>query len=402
MSSLGFDEDPDCRLLAELRATPALFEDIAQQVGSDLQVQQALRVKYSPELVRAALTLRDLRARAVSKFQRAEHLWFDPKGLEQATAEPVANYKAQRFSGAVADYCCGIGADAIALAKRGCEVTAVDIVPANCLRTLWNAEVYDVANRVAVVAADIATQTDRTGLLHIDPDRRPLAGKRVLRVEDCVPGLDTLRALAQQFAGGAIKLSPASNWGGKFDDVEIELISLHGECKEATIWFGDLRHQESYRATALPSGETLAADPLSVWTNVGEIGKYVFDPDPAIVRAGLIDVLAERLNLRRLDEAEEYLTGDDWVESPFVQTFEVIENLPNNDREIRAAFRRTMFGEVEIKCRHIRIDVEAVRRKLPLEGKGPATLIFTRQNGRSKAVLCARRSWTKMKDTGDQ
>ena len=117
--------------------------------------------------------------------------------------------------------------------------------------------------------------------------RAPQVQPRTAVVDQEVRAVDDQ---ARDRAGGAIKLSPASNFGGKFDDVEIELVSLHGECKEATIWFGSLATPGLYRATVLPAGETLAADPLSEFPEQGPLAKYLYDPDPAIVRSGLVDV----------------------------------------------------------------------------------------------------------------
>jgi len=380
-----------CRILRGLRDSPQLFELLDAESGRELGVQKRLRNEFDGDLVRAAMTLRDLQKRATAKFDRASQMWFDPKGLEQATSQAVAEHKAKRFAGReVSDWCCGIGADAIALANAGCHVQAVDLLAANCLRTEWNAEVYQVADRITTRQTDVTTLTDRAGLVHIDPDRRDEIGRRMMRLEDCSPSLEFLQQVVDEFPGGAIKLSPASNFAGKFLDAEVELISLNGECREATIWFGELAGEESFRATALPFGETLSADPLSAWTNVGHHGEFLFDPDPGIVRAGLVDVLAERLNLRRLDDAEEYLTGDEPVQSPFLQTFRILENLPNNPKQYRKAVRANSFGQIEIKCRHIPIDAEAVRRKLPLEGTRPGVLVFARQAGRARAFVCER------------
>src|SRR5205085_12403357 len=128
------------------------------------------------------------------------------------------------------------------------------------------------------------------------------------------------------------------------------------ECKEATIWFGVLRGSESWRATVLPSGETLAGEPLDFAAEIASPSRYIYDPDPAIVRAGLVDAAAVRLRLNRLDDAEEYLTGPELALSGFVQGFEILDELPNDLSEIRKYFRNTEFGEVEIKCRHIPID----------------------------------------------
>ena len=376
-------------VLHELRDSPGLLQIVAAAAGNELALQKQLRREYSDRLVRAAFALCDLRRRAAAKFSRADQMWFDRQGLEQATSEPVARHKARRFRGSAFDLCCGIGGDAVALAEQ-CTVVAVDSNPLACLRTLWNAEACGVAPR-ASVRCDDATRVALDGaLVHIDPDRRAKSHLRSVRVEDYVPDLEFLRELCRTARGGAIKLSPAANFGGKFSDVEIELVSLEGECKEATIWFGELRGETSWRATVLPSAETLAGEPLADSAQVSPPLRYVYDPDPAVVRAGLVDALGVKLGLARLDSAEEYLTGDEIVSSPFVQPFELVAELPNNTTEIRRYFREARFGQVEIKCRHIPIDASEVRRKLPLSGNEPAVLIFARLAGKSRALVCRR------------
>lgn len=388
-----FNFADEVSVLQALRASPDLLDAITTATAdeSEFHLQERLRRDFPVELVRAALTLQDLRRKAAAsgKFTKANEMWFTATGLEQATSEPVARHKAKRFGGLVWDFCCGIGGDSIALAEH-CDVRSVDVDPAMCLRTEWNADIYRVRQRVTTLAKDVLQVQERDGLLHIDPDRRPGGQQRMRRIEDCSPNLEVLKGLITEFRGGAIKLSPASNFTGKFANVEIELISLNGECKEATIWFGDLADRDSFRATSLPSGETLAADPLSARADLSPPQEFVFDPDPSIVRSGLLDVLAERLKLMRLDDAEEYLTGGQMLKSPWVQPFRVLEVIPNNDREVRAACRKLDFASVEIKCRHVPIAVEQVRRKLPLEGSRPGVLIFARVLGKVNVIAAER------------
>jgi hypothetical protein len=386
-SDSPFREEWD--LLHELRSAPQLLQIVAQAQGDELALQTQLRREFPDRLVRGAFALCELRRKGATKFSRAAEMWFDRQGLEQATSETVARHKARRFSGTVFDLCCGIGGDCLALAEQ-CAVTAVDVNPLACLRTQWNTEVYSVASHVTLVCEDVAALDHGDALVHIDPDRRAQAAGRAVRLEDYVPGLEFLQHMAGTLRGGAIKLSPASNFGGKFVDVEVELVSLYGECKEATIWFGELRGSESWRATVLPSGETLAGEPLDDAAEISLPRQYVYDPDPAVVRAGLVDAAAVRLGLTRLDAAEEYLTGADRVSTALAQSFEVVAELPNNPAEIRAYFRTSDYGQVEIKCRHIPIDADGIRRRLPLPGNQPAVLIFARLAGKSRALVCRR------------
>ncbi len=377
----------DVSLLERLHAHPELFERLKTLHGNELAIQKQLRAEYEDDVVRGALLLHDLRRRAPAKFSRGAQMWFDRTGLEQATSEAVARHKAKRFAGQseVVDLCSGIGADSLAIAASS-RVLAVDVRPAACLMAGWNAAAYEVGQQVhfQIGLAEEAVLGRRP--FHIDPDRRA-GGQRSLRIEDHRPGLEFLQQLSMHPPGGAIKLSPASNFGGKFPDCEIELISLAGECKEAVVWCGPLRTATDWRATVLPAGESLIGDPWSAVSQQSELGRFVYDPDPAVVRAGLVDVLCESAGLNRLDREEEYLTSSELVQTPFAQGFEVLTELSNNDREIRNWFRKADCGQVEIKCRRIPVVPEKVRKQLPLAGTGALVLVFARIDGRSRAVV---------------
>jgi hypothetical protein len=383
--------DPESRLWIELRRRPEILDAVAASAGPELAVQARLRKLYPDELVRLAVTLHQLRQQGAEKFTRAPRMWFDRVGLEQATSEAVARHKARRFPAAseVWDLCCGIGSDALALASHS-QVAAVDLRPTACLQTVWNAEAYEVADRINVRRSDVTTMPLPSGLVHLDPDRRGRNGPRAQRLEHYVPGLDFLHRLIAASAGGAIKVGPASNFGGKFPGAEIELISLRGECKEATVWFGSLAGPQPFRATVLPGGESLAGHPLSAEVPVTPLTAYLYDPDPAVVRAGLVDVCAERLGLTRLDAAEEYLTGETLMTSPFVTAFRVIAEFPNNERELRRYLRATPFGAYEIKCRHIPAAADVLRRRLPTAGHETATVFVARLAGQARLILTQR------------
>lgn len=393
------DEQIEWERWRRLKESPKIFQRLAEIEGPEFRRQELLRREYPAELVTLAMLVADLRQRAQGRFELASRLWFDRKSLEQTTTEAIARHKARRFpvGETVVDLCSGAGGDAIALAARG-PIVAVDSNPLQLVRLQWNAEVYGVDQKIEFQQGLAETIDISNKWVHIDPDRRPdllskgLSG-RIQRIEDLAPPFEVLQNIMQQSRGGAIKLSPASNFGGKFPDAEIELISLSGECKEATVWFGELAGEAPFRATILPEGASLAGHPLSVMTRVEPPGHYIFDPDPAVVRSGLVDVMADQLDLWRLDDAEEYLTGSEPTLSPFVQTFEIEQIVSGNERELKAAIRERGYRELEIKCRHVRVDANQLRKKLPL-GNGPAGVLFVaRIAGKTSHVLARRLSY---------
>ena len=105
--------------------SPAGRELLGRLAGEDvsperaLALSESLRAAYPAELVAAALTQQALRTAASAKFSRADQMLFTRAGLEQASSELTARHAAARFAGArvVADLCCGIGGNLVALAS---------------------------------------------------------------------------------------------------------------------------------------------------------------------------------------------------------------------------------------------------------------------------------------------
>ncbi len=352
--------------------------------------------------VSAAVRLVEARRRGAAKFDRADRMWFESVGLEQATAEPVARHKAARFAGSLAvDLCCGIGGDTTALAAVAAGVMAADLDEGMTRRARWNAEVYGVGHKVAPLLARAEDVTIPAGaLVHIDPDRRARPSRtgmvRARSVDDYVPSRKFLLGLATRARGGAIKLGPASDFAAAFGrpDVEIEVVSLGGECKEATVWFGELARARR-RATVLPQGATWT-DRDAATTSApaipipGRPGAWVFDPDPTLGRAGLLDGFAAAHGLTRIACGCDFLTGPARVDSPFLASFEVDETLPLDLKRLRRAVADRRLGPLEIKTRGLDLLPEDVRKALRPDGPNPATLLLLGGRGPSLAIVARR------------
>lgn len=374
----------------------ALLAEVAAVVAPGPGELSRWRKSHAPGVVAAAVRLAEGRRRGAAKFTRADRMWFEPTGLEQATGEAVARHKARRFAArtaTVVDFCCGIGGDTLAIA-HGADVLAVDSDPGMGRRALWNARVYGVGARVAAVRARAESfGIPRGAWVHIDPDRRARGAPRSRDLAGYEPGLGFLQTLAREAPAGAVKLGPASDFAAHFggDRFEVELISLGGECKEATAWFGALTTCRR-RATRLPEGVswTDRDGPPDAFVGVGPVLAWVFDPDPALLRSGLADGFAAAHGLTRFAPGVDYLTGPARVDSPFLAAFEVVAVLPLDLKRVKREVVARGFGPLEVKTRGVDLRPEAVRSRLRAEGGNPATLLLAGGHGLRQAILARR------------
>lgn len=171
---------------------------------------------------------------------------------------------------------------------------------------------------------------------------------------------------------------------------EIEVTSWRGSVREACLWSPGLTPVGvTRRATVVDTGEQLTdADPDDC--SVGPAGRWIVDPDGAVVRAGLVRHYAARHGLWQLDPQIAYLTGD--VVPPGERGFEVLDQIGFSEKRLRQALTAHDCGPVEILVRGVDVDPDALRRRLRLDGSVPLTVVLTRigrgNAGRPIAFLC--------------
>ncbi|TDC23139.1 methyltransferase domain-containing protein [Streptomyces sp. 8K308] len=360
------------RLLAQLRdLDPA----------DELTAATRLRRDHPAELVSAAIGQARLRQRAAAKFGRdAERMYFTPHGVEQATRAPVAAWRAARFAelGArrLADLCCGVGGDAIALARAGIEVVAVDRDPLTCAVARANVEALGLADRVEVREAAVEdVPLDGFDALFADPARRGGRG-RVFAPEAYSPPLSWALAAAGRAPLAALKVAPGVPHEAVPAEAAAEWVSHRGEVKEAVLWFGT-GEREPRRATLLPGCDTLAGSGARR-APAGEPGRYLYEPDGAVIRAHLVAEVAEAIGGRLLDPEIAYVTADAPAATPFATGYELTDVLPFNVKRLRALLRERDVGTVTVKKRGSALTPEELIRRLKPRGPGAATVFLTR------------------------
>ncbi|MDY3553772.1 class I SAM-dependent methyltransferase [Gemmata sp. JC717] len=333
-----------------------------------------------------------MRIKARDKFADAALMYFTREALEQSTSEIVGRHRARRFAefGNVADLCCGVGADAIALARTGLTVNAVDLDPLRVAMCVANAAALGVTDRVRGVAGDaIAVPLPDAKSAFADPDRRA-SGRRFLDPEDYAPSLGAIRGrFGADFPLG-VKIAPGVAKSDIPGAAEAEFVSLSGELKECVLWFGPLR-QVARRATVLPSGETLTGEGESALPPLAErVGSVLYDPDPAVTRAGLIAQLAERLSAEATDFEVQLLTAGTHTPTAFATAYRVEHTAPFHPKHLRDYLRVRQVGRVTIINRGSPADPAEVVKKLKLDGPGHRGVLLTRVRGSHTAVVCER------------
>ncbi|MER6122325.1 class I SAM-dependent methyltransferase [Streptomyces sp. NPDC001795] len=404
MNDLSFDSllTPEGHaLLDEVRGTAP---------AQELAVATRLRREHPAELVSAALAQARLRERAAAKFgdEDAQRMFFTPNGVEQSTRTTVATYRAERLRGlgvtSVADLCCGIGGDAIALARAGVRVLAVDRDPLTAAAARANADALGLSALIEVREADV-TEVDVSSYdaVFVDPARRGgrpggaarsssmrgggrATGGRIFDPEAYSPPLSWAVATALTAPRAALKVAPGIPHEAVPAGAEAEWISDGGDVKEAVLWFGT--EPGLVRATLLPGPRALRGRGLPD-PPVRPLGRYLYEPDGAVIRAHLVAEVAEEIDGGLIDETIAYVTADERHDSPYATGYEITDRLPFNVKKLKALLREREVGILTVKKRGSAVEPEELRRKVLPKPHGPnaVTVFLTRVAGAPTMLL---------------
>ena len=389
-----------------LQSLPPYDEDRA------LGLQQQLRsAGFDPDLVAAALNQSRLRARAVGKFgEFARGMVFTSDGLEQATRLQVGAQHAQRFRAAgihtVHDLGCGIGADAMALAGLDLRVRAVDADEVTAAVAAVNLRHWPDSTATQGRAEEFTPPAGEGGR-HVgawfDPARRvpgvaDVSGRtrRVFRLEEMSPAWDTVESMARALPATGAKLSPAFPHAAVPAGAEAQWTSWEGEVVECALWWGPLVRSKGRTAAVLRGGtpgvvvtEADGDGTAPVLQNLAELGAWLYEPDRAVLRAGLVSALTAATDGAELDAGVGYVGAARRVDVPFAKRYAVVEAMPFNVKALRGWLRDHGIDRLTVKKRGVSVDADLLRRQLRLPPKGSteATVVLTRVRSNQVALV---------------
>ncbi len=354
------------------------------------------REGLDPELVAAALTQSRLRAKAHAKFgDFAEGMLFTAAGLEQATRLTVAAHHARRYTAAgitkVADLTCGVGADSMAFAGVGLQVLAVDLDEVSASVATVNLRHFPEAE---VRHGDgLAVDLEAAGVdgVYADPARRTSSGSRVFDPAAYAPPLDAVLALRSRVPALGLKLGPGVPHSALPDDAEAQWVSVDGDVVELGLWFGPLAPDGPGRSALVlrPDGAHVLRSGVEgpPAPPVGPVGAYLYEPDGAVIRAGLVADVAVAVHGRLVDRTIAYVTSDVLRPTPAATAYRVLDTLPFGLKRLRTYLRERDVGRLTIKKRGTAVVPEQLRAQLSLRGAAESTIILTRVDGRQQVLV---------------
>ena len=379
-----------------LQSLPPYDESTALSLGEGLR-----EAGFDADLVAAALTQSRLRAKGHEKFgEFADGMLFTADGLEQATRLEIAARHAQRFRAAgirqVFDLGCGIGADAMAIAGLDLAVTAIDADEVTATLAGVNLRHWPGASAFIGTAEGTRLPTGE-GARHtgawLDPARR-IPGvtdalgrtRRVFRLDGISPSWSTVQSIAQSLPATGAKLSPSFPHGAIPGGAEAQWTSLGGEVLECALWWGPLVNRAGRSALVIgPQGRSWTVREADtgggvapVASSLGQIGSWLYEPDRAVIRAGLTGALTSAVDGFELDSGVGYVTSERCVDVGYARRFRVTESMPLNVKALRAWLRDRDVGRVTIKKRGVALNADDLRRQLRLSGSAEMTLVLTR------------------------
>ena len=380
----------DIKFLRTERASSTMQAYAAADLSAanTLPLLTELRKGVSASEAGAILTTLRLRQHAATKFPRHAHdMLFTAASLQQASHPLARSYRARLIeSDAVLDLCCGIGADSLAFAAAGKSTLGLDIDPARIAIARHNADIMRLAPvfRRCDIRQSIPSGF---GCVFYDPARRDGQGRRIRHVERYQPPLSLIRAVRAREV--LVKLSPGldltqvESYGG-----QVEFISIGGRLTEALLWLhlpsgppkaALLSDKGSWQMTRRDEADGTFSSPRA----------WLIEPDPAILRAGLLRQLAQDLDAAMLDETIAYLTAESKPDTPWARAWQILDWMPFQLKRLRRYLVERGVGSVTVKKRGFPLSPEELIARLRLkDGRASRILVMTRHEGKPIAIIC--------------
>lgn len=344
-----------------------------------------------------------IRKKAQKKFPTIsqKNILFESTAYEQSSSEATAVYKSSLMKGdSLIDLTGGLGIDTLVLSKNFKRIIYSEINPNLVELFRYNSFLDDKKNIETNSGDSIEFLKNWRGKkfdwIYLDPSRRD-GSRRSVDLEFCTPNIyDNLELFKKKAENICIKISPAFDFkeaNRKLPELtNYIVISVNNECKEVLLLLKNGVDRQEKSAVLLDEFGNISHE-FSI--SISEIFekkiaenfcRYFYEPDSAIIKAGLTDFISNQFGLSFINNRISYLTSDSIIKNFPGRTFEVLEALDYNPGKLQKYFREKGIKKANISKREFPKSVEEIKKELKLSDGGDNYFFFTKNI--SDKLLC--------------
>ena len=363
-----------------------------------------LALKKAPVGTDVSLALRQIEARQllrkkVPSWSDNEDLLFPAHlSIEQCSSEAAALYKANLLQGdSFADLTGGLGVDAYFIMQHFVQTEYVELQSELCALARHN---FSTLGK----NIEVKNETAETYLAHcapkdcifIDPARRDANGRKTVSISDCSPDVVALQDLLLEKAGKVmVKLSPMLDISKALEELhsvkEVHVVAVANECKEL-----DLVMERGFQGlprfvcvnllTDQPELRFTMEEERNSLERIAEgVASYLYEPNPAVMKAGCFRLLSERYDIHKLHRNSHLFTSERLNLDFPGRIFEVEGWAPYNKK-----LRNGLLSDVRkasIAVRNFPLSVAELRKALKMDDGDETYLFATTLKGERKVVI---------------
>lgn len=323
--------------------------------------------------------------------------------MEQCSSEPTALYKAAITKGdRLADLTGGFGIDCSYMSRGFREATYIERNAVLCDIARENFALLGLGNINIIKgnSEELLHTLPKQDWIFIDPARRALDGRKVVALSDCEPDVTALESqLLEKADKVMVKCSPMLDITAatrQLSSIEtVHIIAVNNECKELLFILGEGKCEETpIRCVNIRKEElqvftfTVAEEANAEVTHSNTIGRYLYEPNAAILKGGCYRTLSQRLLINKLHPNTQLYTSDKLVGEFPGRIFEVERVFGFSKADIK---QLQNLKKANMTVRNFPESVQVLRKKLRLAEGGDKYLFATTLNNGAKALVLCRR-----------
>ena len=337
------------------------------------------------------------------EFYQNENILYPPKlNLEQTSSEVTAKYKASLISGKSGiDLTGGLGIDAYYISKNFNEFTYCELNENLAEIAAHNFKALNAKNITVKTGNSLSTLKDNDehfNWIYADPARRDDHGGKVFKFEDCEPNIPAnLDLIFSRTANLMIKSSPILDISAGINELkhvkQVHIVAVRNEVKEL-LWI----LEEKFSGNPIIKTINFVKNKVQEFSgnneeNLQEIDfslpeNYLYEPNAAIMKSGLFDLLAVKTNTKKLHQHSHLYTSKELIPFPG-RIFEVYDIKEYSSSGLKKYFKSK---KANITTRNFPETVESIRKKFKIKEGGSDYIFFTTNMRDEKIVIFCKKA----------